>query len=277
MDFEKVAIANRSEVAVRIIRACQELGLKTVLLHSEADRNTKAYRLADETVCIGEASSLKSYLDIDKTIRGALSVGASALHPGFGFLSEKYEFAKACKDNNIVFIGPSEKVLQTFSDKTKAKQKARSINCPVLEGYDKKDQTVKTLVLEARRIGYPLMVKAHLGGGGRGLRVVHKREELQKAIEQAKREAEISFGDTQIFLEKYLTKARHIEAQIFGEASGEVYSLGLRDCSVQRNHQKVIEEAGELPLSSSLQKDILKQAVNLAKEVAYKGAGTVEF
>ena len=277
MSFQKVAIANRSEVAVRIIRACQELGLETVLLHSEADINTLAYRLADETVCIGEAPSYKSYLNIDKNIKGALSVGAEALHPGFGFLSENADFAKACEKNKIVFIGPSQKVLETFSNKTKAKQVARSINCPVLEDYDKEDQSLKTLLLEGDRIGYPLMVKAHLGGGGRGLRVVEKKDNLEQAIIQAKREAQSSFGDEQIFLEKYLQKAKHIEAQIFGDASGTLYALGLRDCSVQRHHQKIIEEAGELPLSPSLQEALLTQALHLGKEVSYKGAGTVEF
>ncbi|MCC6138599.1 MAG: ATP-grasp domain-containing protein, partial [Bdellovibrionaceae bacterium] len=276
-EIKKIAIANRGEVAVRIILACKELGVPTVLLHSEADIPTRAYRMADETICIGPANLAESYLSIDNNIRGALSAGADAIHPGFGFLSENAEFAQACKDNNILFIGPSPKTISDMGDKITAKKLVEEEGVPTVPGYNGQDQAVETLVKECERIGYPVIVKATAGGGGRGMKIVNSSSEARELIPSAQREAKSAFGLSNVFLEKFLDHAKHVEVQIFGDLTGHVVHLFERECSVQRRHQKVIEEACAVGLDPEIREDICAAAVSLAKKVNYTGAGTVEF
>lgn len=275
--IEKVAIANRGEVAVRIIRACQELGIEAVLLHSEADMQSKAYRLADQCICIGPATVQESYLNIQANINGALAAGADAIHPGFGFLSENADFARACEENKIEFIGPSAESIELFGDKISAKKLVESAGGPVIPGYQGSDQGLENLKKHANQIGYPMMIKAAAGGGGRGLRVVHEESQFQSALESAQREGLNSFGSSNVFLEKYLNKSKHIEVQIFADAKGEVFHLFDRECSVQRRHQKVIEEAVTSSLDDITRNEICQTAVKIAKQSGYKGAGTVEF
>ena len=275
--IEKLAIANRGEVAVRIIRACQELGIETVLLHSEADRQTLAYRMADEVVCVGPAPTGESYLNIKSNVQGALSCGADAIHPGFGFLSENADFADACARDHIIFIGPSADSIRLFGDKISAKKLVEEAGGPVIPGYQGEDQSEKRLISEIEKIGLPAMVKAAGGGGGRGLKVVHRMEDAAAAIESAKREGLSAFGSDRVFLEKYLDESKHIEVQIFGDCSGKVYHLFDRECSVQRRHQKIIEEAVSPALSAELRQEVAKTAVKIAEAAKYKGAGTVEF
>lgn len=277
MKFRKVGITNRGEVAVRIIRACQELGIKAVLFHSEADVNTRAYRMADEAELLGPSPSSESYLNIEANIEAAVRSGVDAIHPGFGFLSENSEFAKACEKNGITFVGPSSEAIQLFGDKISAKELVEKINGPLIPGYKGEDQTLKRLMSEADQIGYPVMVKAAAGGGGRGLKVIRKAAEAQEMIESAQREGLSAFGSSRVFLEKYIEAAKHIEVQIFGDASGKVHSLFERECSVQRRHQKIIEEALSPSLSEDLRKEICETAVGIAQAAQYKGAGTVEF
>ncbi len=274
--IEKVAIANRGEVAVRIIRACQEMGIETVLLHSEVDKNTMAYRLSDHVVCIGGAAISQSYLNMDSVIEGTLASGADALHPGFGFLSENAEFAQKCLDNKIIFIGPRPESIDLFGDKISAKKLVQTTSCPVIPGYIGDDQSEENLLKEMNNIGYPVMVKAAGGGGGRGLKVAYSESEAKTAIESARREGINAFGSDKLFLEKYLGKSKHIEVQIFGDSTGQVFHLYERECSVQRRHQKVIEESlGQI--SPELREKICQAAVSVAKSANYLGAGTVEF
>ena len=275
--FDKVAIANRGEVAVRIIRACQELGIETVLLHSEPDSKTLAYRLADETYCIGPALTADSYLNIDSNIQAAKAAGADAIHPGFGFLSENADFAQACEDNGIVFIGPTPESIRLFGDKISAKKLVEKAGGPIIPGYQGDDQTEATLLKEIEKIGFPCIVKAAAGGGGRGLKVVRKMDEAKGAIESAKREGLNSFGSEQVFLEKYLDASKHIELQVFGDASGRVHCLGERECSIQRRHQKIIEEALSPALDDQLRGEMVDAAKKIGQAASYRGAGTVEF
>ncbi len=276
-DIKSVAIANRGEVAVRIIRACQELGLESVLLHSKADIGTRAYRQADRTICIGESSVNESYLSIEKNVDGVLASGAQAVHPGFGFLSENSDFAQALIDKGIEFIGPSPEAIRKMGDKIEAKHIIEKAKVPSVPGYNGEDQSLETLTSEAEKIGYPVIVKAAAGGGGRGMKVIRSKEESKEMIEAAKREGKSAFGSDKVFLEKYLDKAKHIEVQIFGDLSGNVVHLFDRECSVQRRHQKIVEEAMSPSLSTDLRLEICQSAVKLAKEVNYVGAGTVEF
>lgn len=275
--IKKLAVANRGEVAVRIIRSARELNIKTVLLHSEADFNTLAYRLADETVLLGDAPSRESYLNIEKNIMSAKSVGADAIHPGFGFLSENADFAKACQKNKLTFVGPSPECIELFGDKISAKNLVMKIGGPVIPGYQGEDQSNERLLDELKKIGLPVMVKAAGGGGGRGLRIIKSEEEALNVIEAARREAKNSFGSEKVFLERYLGEAKHIEVQVFGDCAGNVYHLYERECSIQRRHQKVIEEAPSAELDPHIREKILKVAVEIAKSAGYQGAGTVEF
>lgn len=277
MKITKLAIANRGEVAVRIIRACQELGIKTVLLHSEPDTETRAYRLADETICIGPAPTSESYLNIEANVRGAVSAGAQAVHPGFGFLSENADFAKAVGDAGLIFVGPKPETIRSLGDKISAKQLIQAANVPTVPGYMGDDQSLKTLISEAEKIGFPVIVKAAAGGGGRGMKVIRNRAEAEELISSAQREAKSAFGSSTVFLEKYLDRAKHIEFQIFGDATGKCVHLFDRECSVQRRHQKIIEEAISPSLSDDLRAEMAKAAVNLAQKAGYRGAGTVEF
>jgi acetyl/propionyl-CoA carboxylase alpha subunit len=275
--FAKVAIANRGEVAVRIIHACQELGLETVLLHSSVDEHTTAYRLADESVCIGGASSSESYLNISANVQGALSASADAIHPGFGFLSENADFAEAVIRAGMVFIGPTPANIRLFGDKISAKAHVQKNGGPVIPGYQGQDQALANLIRECERIGFPVICKAAAGGGGRGLKVIQNHTEAAELIQSAQREAMSSFGSSQVFLEKYLDHAKHIEVQIFGDHAGQVHNLLERECSVQRRHQKMIEEALSPSLDEALRKEICFVARELTMRAGYLGAGTVEF
>ncbi|MGE0527530.1 MAG: acetyl/propionyl/methylcrotonyl-CoA carboxylase subunit alpha [Bdellovibrionales bacterium] len=275
--LEKIAIANRGEVAVRIIRACQELGIETVLLHSSADKGTLAFRLADEAVCIGEPPSPVSYLNISANIQGALAAGADAIHPGFGFLSENAEFAEAVADAGLVFIGPTPANIRLFGDKISAKAHVEKSGGPIIPGYQGEDQDVGHLTKECARIGYPVICKAAAGGGGRGLKVIRDSHEAADLIRSAQREGQNAFGSSRVFLEKYFDRAKHIEVQIFGDVSGRVVALGERECSVQRRHQKIIEEALSPSLDEDLRAQVSFSARDLAERAGYRGAGTVEF
>jgi acetyl-CoA carboxylase biotin carboxylase subunit len=276
-DIKKIAIANRGEVAVRIIRACQELGIQTVLLHSEADINTRAYRMSDEQVCIGAADLAQSYLSIERNIQGALSAGADAVHPGFGFLSENADFAQKCLDKKLIFIGPWPQSIRDLGDKITAKKIVIEENIPTVPGYSGSNQDVAALVKECERIGYPVIVKATAGGGGRGMKVVRSSEQAMELISSAQREALSAFGLSNVFLEKYLDRAKHIEVQVFGDMTGQAVHLFERDCSAQRRHQKVIEECPAPQLDPEVREKLTKAAITLAKKVQYVGAGTVEF
>lgn len=275
--IQKLAIANRGEVAVRIIRAAKDLGISTVLLHSEADVKTRAYRLADECVCIGPAPTTESYLDIKANVNAALRVGADAVHPGFGFLSENSDFAAACIGVGLNFVGPSPKTIAVLGDKIQAKALMKKANVPCIPGYSGDDQNLSAFREAARRIGYPVLIKATAGGGGRGMKVARAEEELEEMLESAKREAKSAFGNSTVFMEKYLTKPKHIEFQIFADSYGDVIHLFERECTVQRRHQKIIEEAQSASISEELRQSMADAAVRAAREADYIGAGTVEF
>lgn len=275
--FKRIAIANRGEVAVRIIRACEELGIETVLLHSEVDAGTRAFRMAHHKVCIGPAPTAESYLNIEANIKGALAGLADAIHPGFGFLSENADFAEACEKAGIVFIGPSPQATRELGDKVRCKQLAQKLGLPLVPGYQGEDQSCERLISEAEKIGYPVIVKAAAGGGGRGMKVLLNSQMAREMIESAQREALSAFGSSKVFLEKYLDRAKHIEFQIFGDATGRVIHLNDRECSVQRRHQKIIEEAMSPSLSFELRRKMGEAASLIASEARYKGAGTVEF
>lgn len=275
--IKTLAIANRGEVAVRIIHACEELGIRTVLLHSDADQKSLAYRLADKAVCIGPSPTSESYLHMDRNIQGALAAGADAIHPGFGFLSENADFAAKCAEAGIVFVGPSPEATRTLGDKVRCKQLAAKLGIPLVPGYQGQDQSVSILVAEAKKIGLPVIVKAAAGGGGRGMKLINEISQAEELIESAKREALSAFGSEVVFLEKYLDHAKHIEFQIFGDASGKVFSLLDRECSVQRRHQKIIEEALSPSLTIDMRRKMSEAAVMIAEAAGYKTAGTVEF
>ncbi len=277
MQINKLAIANRGEVAARIIMAAQELGIKTALLHSEADINSLAYEVSDETVCIGPSAVNESYLNIDSNIQGALSCGADAIHPGFGFLSENANFSQACVDNKMIFVGPKTNTIKLFGDKISAKNLVESIDISVISGDLGENQDETYLLNKIKDIGLPAMIKVAGGGGGRGLRIIQSFEEAKEALESAKREGFNAFGSDVVFIEKYLDKAKHIEVQIFCDSQGEVFHLHERECSIQRRHQKIIEEAPSSNLDSKLKTKILNAAVKIAKKANYIGAGTVEF
>lgn len=277
MKIRRLAIANRGEVAVRIIRACEELGIETVLLHSEVDVQTRAYRLADKKICIGPAPTGESYLNIQANIRGAQAGGADAVHPGFGFLSENADFAEAVEKAGLRFVGPSPSATRKLGDKVSCKQVAERLGIPLIPGYQGDNQELTVLEREAAKIGYPVIVKAAAGGGGRGMKVIRSPQEAREQIESAQREALSAFGDPKVFLEKYLDRAKHIEFQIFGDATGKVIHLFDRECSVQRRHQKIIEEAISPSVTPEMRRRMGEAAVSLASSAGYKGAGTVEF
>ncbi|HVK61302.1 MAG TPA: biotin carboxylase N-terminal domain-containing protein [Bdellovibrionales bacterium] len=277
MKITKLAIANRGEVAVRIIHACKELGIRTVLLHSDVDIGTRAWRMADEKVCIGPAPTASSYLNIEANVRGAVSAGAQAVHPGFGFLSENADFAQACIDAGLIFVGPKPETIRALGDKISAKKLIESAKVPTVPGYAGADQKVETLVAEAARIGFPVIVKAAAGGGGRGMKVIRSNEEAPELIASAQREAMSAFGSAIVFLEKYLDRAKHIEFQVFGDFTGKCVHLFERECSVQRRHQKIVEESLSPSLTQELRAQMGKAAVDLAEKAGYNGAGTVEF
>ncbi|MCB9033025.1 MAG: acetyl-CoA carboxylase biotin carboxylase subunit [Chitinophagales bacterium] len=275
--MKKILIANRGEIAVRIIKSCKKLGIHTVAVFSEADRNAPHVRLADEAVCIGPPPSKDSYLKIDTIIDVAKQLNVDGIHPGYGFLSENALLAKACADNNIIFIGPSEKAIEVMGSKLAAKQAVAQYNVPLVPGTDKPISDVNEAKAIATTIGFPILIKASAGGGGKGMRVVENESELEEQMNLAISEATSAFGDGSVFIEKYVTAPRHIEIQILGDNHGNVIHLFERECSIQRRHQKVVEEAPSAILTSDLRQKMGEAAINVAKAVNYSGAGTVEF
>ncbi|MCC0052988.1 MAG: acetyl-CoA carboxylase biotin carboxylase subunit [Rhodobiaceae bacterium] len=275
--FEKVLIANRGEIALRILRACKELGIATVAVHSTADSNAMHVRLADESVCIGPPSARDSYLNIPSLLAACEITGADAVHPGYGFLSENARFAEILDAHGITFIGPTAEHIRVMGDKIAAKQTVARLGVPVVPGSDGAVETDKEAYRIAREIGYPVLVKAAAGGGGRGMKVARTEDELLSAMSTARAEASAAFGDDSLYMEKYLGKPRHIEVQVFGDGRGNAVHLGERDCSLQRRHQKVWEEAPSPGLNDADRKRIGATVATAMADLGYRGAGTVEF
>ncbi len=275
--FEKVLIANRGEIALRIHRACREMGIKTVAVHSTADANAMHVKLADEAVCIGPAPAKESYLNKAAIISAAIMTGADAIHPGYGFLSENAEFAEMVEAHGITFIGPSPKMIRMMGDKVTAKQAAIDSGLPVIPGSEGEVKTVEDALMWGDKIGYPVIVKAAAGGGGKGMKVAHNPSEMAEAFTLAKNEAKSSFANDVVYIEKYLQTPRHIEIQILGDNYGNVVHLGERDCSLQRNHQKVLEESPSPALNPEQRRQIGEIAVNAMKKLGYSNVGTIEF
>ncbi|MEO0757399.1 MAG: acetyl-CoA carboxylase biotin carboxylase subunit [Cyanobacteria bacterium J06648_16] len=277
MRISKLLIANRGEIALRILRTCEEMGVATVAVHSTVDRHALHVQLADEAVCIGEAPSSRSYLNIPNIIAAALTRGASAIHPGYGFLAENARFADICADHKLIFVGPSSASIRAMGDKSTAKATMQRVGVPTVPGskglLESEDEALKL----AAEIGYPVMIKATAGGGGRGMRLVREESELSKMFMAAQGEAEAAFGNAGIYLEKFVENPRHIEFQILADSFGNVIHLGERDCSIQRRHQKLLEESPSPALNPSLREKMGTAAVMAAKSINYVGAGTVEF
>jgi acetyl-CoA carboxylase biotin carboxylase subunit len=277
MHFSKILIANRGEIALRILRTCEEMGIATVAVHSTIDRHALHVQLADEAVCIGEPPSSKSYLNIPNIIAAALTRNATALHPGYGFLAENARFAEICADHQISFIGPTPEAIRAMGDKSTAKETMQRSGVPTVPGSDGLLTSERQAQAIARKIGYPVMIKATAGGGGRGMRFVHEESELPRLFQAAQGEAEAAFGNSGVYLEKFVVRPRHIEFQILADSYGNVIHLGERDCSIQRRHQKLLEEAPSPALTPELREKMGTAAVMAAKSINYVGAGTVEF
>ncbi|MET3289653.1 acetyl-CoA carboxylase biotin carboxylase subunit [Brevibacillus fluminis] len=275
--FQKIVIANRGEIAVRIIRACHEMGISTVAVYSEADRESLHVKMADEAYCIGPTASKDSYLNMASIMSVATKVGADAIHPGYGFLAENADFAEICAACNITFIGPDPEAITKMGDKSTAKDTMKKAGVPTVPGTDGLIESIDEALTIASQIGYPVIVKATAGGGGRGMRVANSAEELEKAIGLAQNEAKTAFGNPGVYLEKFVEGPRHVEIQIMADKHGNVVYLGERDCSIQRRHQKLIEEAPSPALSKKLRQEMGEAAVAAAQAVNYHGAGTVEF
>ncbi len=275
--FSRILIANRGEIALRILRACKDLGIETVAVYSEADRDSLHLRFADETICIGKAPSTESYLNIPALIAAAEIADVEAIHPGYGFLSENEHFAEVCQSCNIKFIGPSPEAIANCGDKVAAKVLARQAGVPCVPGSDGPVESEEEALVVARKIGFPVLVKAAAGGGGRGMRVAHNEPSLVTGYHAARSEAEKAFKDSTVYLEKYIEKPRHVEIQILGDMHGNVVHLGERDCSLQRRHQKLVEESPCPVLDEKTRQAMGEAAVRLAKTANYYSAGTVEF
>lgn len=275
--FKKLLIANRGEIAVRIIRAARELGIATVAVYSEADKEALHTILADEAICIGPSKSSDSYLNMNTVLSAAIVTGAQAIHPGFGFLSENSKFATMCEEMHIKFIGPSGLVMDKMGDKINARAEMIKANVPVIPGSKGEVTTTQEALEVADAIGYPVMLKASAGGGGKGIRKVERREDLVAAFESASQEALVAFGNGAMYIEKVIYPARHIEVQILGDHFGNIVHLGERDCSLQRNNQKVLEESPSIAIGATLRQKIGEAAVRAAKAVSYENAGTIEF
>lgn len=275
--FNRVLIANRGEIACRIIRACRELGIESVAVYSQADKDALHVQLADHAVCIGPAASKDSYLNVENILSAAVTTGAQAIHPGFGFLSENAKFAKMCAECQITFIGPSSEVISQMGDKAEARKQMISANVPVIPGSDDVVPTVEEGIELAKRIGFPLLIKAVAGGGGKGIRRVESVEEFEHQFVTARQEALQAFGNADVYMERIIYPAKHIEIQILADQHGNVVHLGERDCSLQRKNQKIIEEAPSPSLSTQLRRDMGEAAVRAAKAVGYQNAGTIEF
>ena len=275
--FQKILIANRGEIAVRIIRVCREMGIETVAVYSVADKEALHTQLADEAVCIGETKSSESYLNMESIISAAITTGADAIHPGFGFLSENPTFAKLCETCNITYVGPNHTVIENLGNKVQARTTMIEANVPVIPGNDSGIVEVEKGKQVAEKVGYPIMIKAASGGGGKGMRVAFTPSEFDSAFKAAQKESEMAFGDNTMYIEHFVEHPRHIEFQILADKYGNVVHLGERDCSLQRNHQKMIEEAPSAALSSKLRKKMGEAAVKAAKAAGYVNAGTIEF
>ncbi|AMW30775.1 MULTISPECIES: acetyl-CoA carboxylase biotin carboxylase subunit [Arthrospira] len=277
MRFSKILIANRGEIALRILRSCEEMGIATVAVHSTVDRHALHVQLADEAVCIGEPSSSKSYLNIPNIISAALTRNATAIHPGYGFLAENARFAEICADHDIAFIGPTPEAIRSMGDKSTAKETMQRFGVPTIPGSEGLVTNDKAAQKIAQKIGYPVIIKATAGGGGRGMRLVRSAEELPKLFSAAQGEAEAAFGNPGLYIEKFIECPRHIEFQILADGFGNVIHLGERDCSIQRRHQKLLEEAPSPALNPELRRKMGEAAVKAAASINYTGAGTVEF
>lgn len=275
--IKKVLIANRGEIAVRIIRACREMGIETVAVYSEADRDALHTQLADEAVCIGPAPSAESYLNMQNIISATLVSGADAIHPGFGFLSENSKFAELCEQCSITFIGPDSEVIRRLGNKSEARNTMIRAGVPVIPGSTEPIYDAETGAAEAEKIGYPVIIKAALGGGGKGMRVAEKPEEFENSFHTAQKETQMAFGDDMMYIEHFVQNPRHIEFQILADSHGNAIHLGERDCSVQRNHQKMIEESPSIALNPQLREKMGEAAVKAAKAAHYTNAGTIEF
>jgi acetyl-CoA carboxylase biotin carboxylase subunit len=275
--FEKILIANRGEIAVRIVRACRELGVRAVVAYSEADRDSLAVRLADESVCIGPAASARSYLNIPAVISAALVCGCDALHPGYGFLAENTYLSEICERVGLAFIGPPRNVIEQMSDKASARRVMREAGVPILPGVEEPLSNVDRAARTARDIGYPVLLKAIAGGGGRGMRVVRAPEDLGSAFAMASSEADAAFSDGRLYMEKYLDTPRHVEVQVVGDKQGRILHLGERDCSIQRRQQKLVEESPAPNLSPKLRDALTKAALKGAKQARFHNVGTFEF
>ena len=275
--LKKVLIANRGEIAVRIIRACREMGIRTVAIYSEADKNALHVQLADEAICVGPAPSNKSYLNVKAILEAACLTGADSIHPGFGFLSENPNFAKICQETGIKFIGPDYKLIELLGNKSKAKETMKRAGVPVVPGSDGLIYSKEQAVNLAEQIKYPVMLKASAGGGGRGIRIAYSKEELEKEYDIVKQEAKVAFNDDSLYLEKFVENPRHVEIQILADEHGNCIHLGERDCSVQRRNQKVLEETPSGILDEKTRKKMGEVAVKAVKEIGYSNAGTIEF
>lgn len=275
--FQKILIANRGEIAVRIIRACREMGIKTVAVYSKAEKEALHTQLADEAVCIGPAQSSASYLNMESILSAAVTSGAQAIHPGFGFLSENSKFARMCEKCGIVFIGPSPETMDEMGNKSQARALMEQAGVPIVPGTKEAVHTAEKALEEARKIGFPVMIKAALGGGGKGMRVSYGEADFEENFRMAQLESVKGFGDDSMYLEKFVEHPKHIEFQILADRYGNVVQLGERDCSIQRHHQKMIEESPCVSLSTTLRRQMGEEAVKAAKAAGYENAGTVEF
>ncbi len=275
--MKKILVANRGEIALRVMRTCRQMGIATVAIYSEADRNSPHVRFADEAVCIGPAPSKESYLKIDTIIDVCKKLKVEGVHPGYGFLSENAAFAKACKDNKIIFIGPSVEAIEIMGSKLAAKQAVSKFDVPLVPGTDQPISNLPEAKKLAEQIGFPILIKASAGGGGKGMRIVNNANEFEEQMKLAVSEATSAFGDGSVFIEKFVTSPRHIEIQVLGDTHGNIVYLFERDCSIQRRHQKVVEEAPSAVLTPALRKQMGEAAMQVARSVNYLGAGTVEF
>lgn len=275
--LKKVLVANRGEIAVRIIRACREMGIRTVAVYSEADKDSLHRKLADESVCIGPARSGLSYLNVKNLIEAACQTGADSIHPGYGFLSESSSFAKMCNEIGIKFIGPSSEIIELMGNKSKAKATMKKAGVPVVPGSDGLVNSLEETKKISKKIKYPVIIKASAGGGGKGIRIAYSEEELIKAYDIVKQEAKISFNDDSIYIEKFVENPRHVEVQILADEHGNVVHLGERDCSIQRRNQKVLEETPSMILNDKTRKKMFDVTVKAVKEIGYSSAGTIEY
>ncbi|MHA1544401.1 MAG: ATP-binding protein, partial [Alphaproteobacteria bacterium] len=275
--FEKILIANRGEIALRIHRACHEMGIKTVAVHSTVDEDAMHVRLADESICIGPPPSAESYLDIPAIISAAEITGADAIHPGYGFLSENAKFADIVSDHKIGFIGPSADHIRLMGDKIKAKETAKTLGIPVVPGSAGEVKDAAEAIRAAKDIGFPVLIKASAGGGGRGMKVAKSEAEVENAFRAARTEAKAAFGDDAVYMEKFLSKPRHIEFQVMGDNHGNAVHMGERDCSLQRRHQKILEESPSPAINDDQRHEMGEIVAKAIREMGYSGAGTVEF